>query len=136
MTDEQIQQQLEQLEAAVSTDGADVIFNLEYEEQGCELIGNRAGYLRLAIEMLKAATVPLRPGDSFTPIQIDYLLHGRGMQFKRIVRQEDVETALPPPVPPRTARNRVAAAGCMLVLAFMLICVITGFLVVIGWIFR
>jgi hypothetical protein len=137
MTDNEIQRYVDVIEAAVPRDGADVIFNLEYEEQGCELIANRAGYLRLAAEMLKAAVARLEPGASFTPINLDYLIRGRSMTFKRLVRQEDVESALPPRPAARTLlKDRVAIGGCLLLLAFLVICTMVGLFVVIGRVFR
>jgi hypothetical protein len=136
MTDNEIQQYVDAIEAAVPRDGADAFFNLEYEEQGCELVANRAGYLRLAAEMLKAAVAPLELGASFTPISLDYLIRGRSMTFKRLVRQEDVESALPPRRPPRTVKDRVAIGGCLLLLVFLVMCTMVGLFVVIGRVFR
>lgn len=136
MTDDEIRRVVDELDDSVSKENADIIFNLEYEEDGCELVGNRNGFVRLAIEMLRAAVIRLQPGESFTPIQIDYLLRDRGMRFKRIVRQEDVAAALPPPRPKMTWNGKIAAVGCLLLLAFFLMCSVIGGSVVARWVFR
>ena len=78
MTGEEIPGIVEDLDTAVTRDDAKLIIHpLQCDDSDgvvCEFIGNREGYLRLGIEMLKAAMVPLEANAVFTPINIDYML--------------------------------------------------------------
>jgi hypothetical protein len=104
-----------------------------HEHDGlCELTGNRKGYLRAGIELLKAAIVHLDPNDIFTPINMDYLIVRGGVGVKRITRQEDVEAAIPPPLV-TTWKNKVGGVGCLAVGVFFVFCAVVGLYHVIRW---
>ena len=97
MTPEEIQERIEELDRDIPKESAEVVIFCEEESQDCEVIGNRAGYLRLGVEMLKAAIAPLGSGEMFTPVSVDYLLTSpRGLGVKRFTRLDDVQSALPP----------------------------------------
>lgn len=106
MDDAEIQRIANELDAAVTKDNAKLLIQWAvhqkhegHEHDGlCELTGNRKGYLRAGIELLKAAIVHLDPNDIFTPINMDYLIVRGGVGVKRITQQEDVEAAIPPPL--------------------------------------
>jgi len=96
MDDSEIQQRVNELDAGVNKDDAKLIIYYDEEGQSCELIGNRKGYLRAGVEMLKAAITPLSPNEFITPLDLNYLIGQRSLFVKRLIRQEDVEAALPP----------------------------------------
>jgi hypothetical protein len=136
MEEDEIRRRVDELDAAVSKDGAQfVIFCEDIDEQSVELIGNRAGYLRAGIEMIGAAVAPLSPNESITRIDIDYLIRNpRSLQVKRLTRQEDVEVALPP-LRSRGWKNKMAAIGCLVVVIFLAVCTCIGIGMVGSWIF-
>jgi hypothetical protein len=136
MTPEEIQERIEELDRAILKEGAEVVIFYEEESQDCEVIGNRAGYLRLGVEMLKAAIAPLRTGEMFTPVSVDYLLTSpRGLGVKRFTRLDDVQSALPP-LPESTWKTKAAGTGCLLLGIFMVVCMLVGFGQVFTWLFR
>jgi hypothetical protein len=67
-----------------------------------ELVANKRALIRLAVELLYAATEPLAPGREFTKRNWDYLwIKGRRNDdghpdICRIARTEDVELPAPP----------------------------------------
>jgi hypothetical protein len=122
LTPAEIQQRIEELDSSISKDGAEVLIYHEEESPECEFIGNRGGYLRLNVEMLKAAVAPLDGGAIFTPVSIDYLLSSqRSLRVKRFSRPEDVQAALPPLRTP-TWKTKAQAAGCLVVVLFLFLC--------------
>ena len=134
MTDDEIKERIEQLDANVSKDGAKVYIEFG-GGQGCEVTANRAGYLRLAAEMFKAAITPLDPSQMFAPVTIDYLTLDRSMKVRRFSRCEDIESALPA-VRTRTQswKNKAAGVGCIAAALFAAACALIGFVEVLGWI--
>ena len=81
LDDAEIQKRIDDLDAAVSKDGATLIIYVEDIEQGiCEFIGNRKGYLRAGIEFLRAAMSRMHPADSFTSVNLDYLTPARSLR--------------------------------------------------------
>jgi hypothetical protein len=128
VTDEQIARLIEELDCAITRDDAKLVIHLDHDDEAagvCEFIGNRKGYLRLGIEMLRAAAAPLEPNALFTPISLDYLLRPRSLGVKTITRLEEVDSALPPPKK-RNWKNRAGAVGCIAVLVFLAVCALTG----------
>jgi hypothetical protein len=127
MDTEDIQRRIDELDAAVSREGAQLLIFCEGgENQDCELIGNRQGYLRAGVELLRAAVAPLRPGDSITSINIDYLVaNERSLRVKRLTRQEDVDAALPP-LRKNTWKDKAIGIGCLVMLAFLAFCSLIG----------
>jgi hypothetical protein len=137
MDDAEIQRIVSELDAVITKDDAKLLiyyaeYQGEHEDGNCELIGNRKGYLRAAIEMLRVAVAPLGPNDVFVPLNIDYLIGRGSLGIKRITRQEDVEAALPPP-PVRTWKSKVAGVGCLLIGIWLAICTVVGLYHVIRW---
>lgn len=136
MTEENIRQLLEELDAEVSRDNAQLVIYCEDPEGegSCELIGNRDGFLRAGIELLKAAMVSMKPGDSITPISIDYLIRsGRSLRVKRLTRQESVDAALPP-VRRNSWKDKIIGVGCLALVIFFAICGFIGIEQVFTWI--
>ncbi len=125
MTDDEIKKWVETLDESIPKDGAKVL--IEYAAKGCEVTANRAGYLRLGIEILKAAIVPLGDGRMFTPISIEYLTSWqKAGAVERFSRREDMEVT---PRPPRvsTWKNKILAIGCLTIVLFFVICALVGF---------
>jgi hypothetical protein len=140
MDDFQIQQIVDELDAAVTKDDAKLLiyyaeYRGEHEDGNCELIGNRKGYIRAGIEMLRAAVAPLGPNDIFVPINIDYLIGRGSLGVKRITRQEDVDAALPP-VQSKSWKTNAIGVGCMLIVIFGVVCAFMGLDDVVTWLLR
>lgn len=127
MTDQELQKVLEALDNAVLEEGARVLIPwTDPEEGGVEIVANRAGYLRLGIEMMKVALAPLPPNTLFVPATLDNLIDSkRGTTIRRLERREDVEAALPPPRK-KTWKDYAAVAGCLCVVVFFVICALIG----------
>jgi hypothetical protein len=72
--DQDLQQRIEALDAMVSREGA--FLRLDLDSEGGALYGNRAGYLRFAIELLRAAIGPPETGGTHPCLAVDtvYLL--------------------------------------------------------------
>jgi hypothetical protein len=136
MDDDEIKRRVDELDAAVRKDDAQfLIYCEDFDQQSVELIGNRSGYLRVGIEMLRAAVASLGPNESITPIDVNYLIRSpRSLHVKRLTRQEDVEEALPP-LKKHTWKNKAAGVGCFTVLIFLAVCMFIGIGQVGVWIF-
>jgi hypothetical protein len=136
MDDPEFQQRVTELDAAVTKDDAKLFIYVEDAEEGaCELIGNRKGYLRAGIEMLRAAVLPLRENEFITPIDLSYLGGQRSLMVKRLIRQEDVEAALPP-LKTASWKDKAAGVGCLTLVIFVFICAVTGFGELMAWLLR
>ena len=135
MTDADIQAESDQIDAAVSKDGARLLIYADDPESNyCELIGNRNGYLRAALEFLRAATVRLEPNAFITPIDFNYLVPSRGLLVKRLSRQDDVEAALPP-TRQKTWKDKALALGCVSIVLLLAACTFIGIGTIFSWIF-
>jgi hypothetical protein len=136
MDDEDIRQRVDDLDAAVGREGARLLIYCESPDQdSCEFIGNRQGYLRAGIELIRAALAPLAPGDSITPIKIDYLIgYDRSLQVKRLTRQEDVYAGLPG-VRENSWKDKIIGIGCLALVIFFGVCGFIGVGQVFSWIF-
>lgn len=135
MTEDDLRRRIDEIEAAAELTNARVFLDGS-DGPGCEIVGNRSGLLRMGVELLKAATVPMRPEDSITPIKLDYLFPGRGFQIFRVSRLDDVLAGLPPIPPERPFANAVAKIGCLVFGAVVLVCVVTGFIVILQRLLR
>ena len=62
LTCDQIQQHINELDAQVPKEDAELLIWYEGDTPDCEIVGNYIGYLRFGIEMLKAAVVEPEPG--------------------------------------------------------------------------
>jgi hypothetical protein len=105
MDDSRINEIAKELDNAIPKDGA----KADWRRQ--ELVANRQGLLRLAVELLYAATAPLKQGHEVTDRKWDYLWTSQPPDdfddyplVSRISRTESVD--LPPPPPP-TRRERI-----------------------------
>src|SRR5450631_2670511 len=136
MDEEDIRRRVDELDASVNREGARFLIYCEHPEpDSCELIANRQGYLRAGIELLRAAIAPLAPGDSITPIKIDYLIgYERSLQVKRLTRQEDVYAGLPP-LKKNSWKDKAVGIGCLVLVVFFAICGFMGVGQVFSWIF-
>jgi len=85
---------------------------------GLAIIGNRNGYLRAAIEMLRASATPLSPGDFITNVDFSYLGSDRSLIVTRLTRSEDIESALPP-LRLSTWKGRAIWVGCLVTFFFL-----------------
>jgi hypothetical protein len=71
-----LQSVIAELDAAVPKDDARVMVNLYGGgPDECSMVANEAGYLRLGVEMLKAASAPagLHDRTDAIPVELDYL---------------------------------------------------------------
>ena len=140
MTETDIQQMIAQLDVSVPKGGSKLMI-LAYDETNYygEVVGNRNGYLRAALEFLRAATVPLESDAFSTPIDFNYLVPSQGgLLVKRLSRRDDVEAALQPKRQKTwkdQAKNKAAMVGCLSVFLFLAVCTLIGMVELGGWIF-
>jgi hypothetical protein len=136
MDDDEIRRRADELDAAIAKDdGQFLIYCEDFDEQRVEFVGNRKGYLRVGIEMIRAAISPLGPNKSITPISIDYLIRSsRSLSVTRLTRQEDVESALPP-LKKHTWKHKAAGIVCITVVILLAVCTFIGIGQVGVWIF-
>ena len=134
MDESEIRRHINELDAAVPKDNAElIIYGGHLEEQTCEFIANRDGYLRAGIELLRAAVAPLDQ-TSITWISLDYLIRNRrSLGVNRLIRQQDVEAALPP-VKKRTWKNKGRRLGMLTVILLLAICTFIGIGEVLIWV--
>jgi hypothetical protein len=135
MDDSEVQRLVGELDTQVSKEDAKLLVYVEDDEGACEIVGNRKGYLRAAIEMLRASAAPLRPGDSITTVDFSYLGSDRSLIVKRLTRSEDIESALPP-LKGTSWKEKAFGIGCLAIFVFLVICALTGFADVVNWLFR
>ncbi len=135
MDDSEIQERVNELDAGITKDDAKLLIYYEEEGQSCEIIGNRKGYLRAGVEMLKAAITPLGPNEFITPLDLNYLIGQRSLIVKRVIRQEDVEAALPP-LQSKSWKTNAIGIGCLAIVIFGIICALMGLDDVFTWLLR
>jgi hypothetical protein len=94
LTRDQIQQHIDELDAAIPKEDAELLISYDVDSApDCEIIGNYIGYLRFGIEMLKAAVVELEPGAVATNISLGYMEVPRwSLHVKSFTRREGVRT--------------------------------------------
>ncbi len=134
MDDSGIQQRVNELDAAISKEDAKLFIYSEENVSFVEFIANRKGFLRTGIEMLRAATMPLGPNESVTPIDLNYLVGKRGLYVRKLIRRENVEPELPQPKE-RSWKNKAAGIGCLTIFVLLAICTFIGVAQVSMWIF-
>ena len=143
LTRDQIQQQIDELDAAIPKEDAELLISYDVDSApDCEISGNYIGYLRFGIEMLKAAVVELEPGVVATNISVGYMEVPRwSLHVKSFTRREDVRTY--------AERDFLARFGgvtawkawvqtCYAVLLgiFVASCLLIGFGEVLGWVWH
>jgi hypothetical protein len=141
LTHDQIQQHINELDAHIPKEDAELAIWYEGGSPDCEIVGNYIGCLRFGIEMLKAAVVQLEPGAVGTSISINYMEVDRwSLHVKRIIRREDVRTyferAFAAKFPTVTWKTRVTMSYEILLGIFVCLCLLIGFGVVIGWVWH
>ena len=136
MDDPEIQQRVNELDAAVTKDGSKLLIYVDPDHGNCAFVANRKGYLRAGIEMLRAAIVPLAAHESTTPIDIKYLCGERGLRVDKLERREDINTARLPSGWKSVLFGTCFGLGCLALFIFLVICAIAGLGNVIGWLFR
>ena len=135
MDDGDLARRIDELDAALSKEGAQLVIYQEEEETHCELIANRNGYLRAGVEMLRAAVVPLNKNQFITPLDVNYLIGERSLIVKRLVRNEDINAMLPP-IGKQGWKTNVIGIGCVVFLFSAAICALVGFGDIISWLFK
>jgi len=141
LTHDQIQQHINELDAHIPKEDAELAIWYEGGSPDCEIVGNYIGCLRFGIEMLKAAVVQLEPGAVGTSISINYMEVDRwSLHVKRIIRREDVRTyferAFAAKFPTVTWKTRVTMSYEILLGIFVCLCLLIGFGEVIGWVWH
>jgi|SRR5271165_3907006 len=134
MDDSEIRQCVNELDAAIPKEDAKLFIYSEENASFCDFIANRRGFLRTGIEMLRAATIPLGPDESVTPIDLNYVIGKRGLYVRRLIRRENVEPDLPQRKE-RSWKNKAAGIGCLTILVLLAICTFIGIGEVFIWIF-
>lgn len=136
LTRDQIQQHINDLDAQIPKEDAELLIWYEGDSSGCEIMGNYIGYLRFGIEILKAAVVDLEPGTVGTNTSIDYMEVPKWcLHVKRIIRRENVRE-FSPQFPVITWKT-YAVTCCEVSLGFFAIaCLATGFWVILVWVWH
>lgn len=135
LTRDQIQQHIEELDSQIPKEDAELLI-WRPGESDCEFIGNYIGYLRLGIEMLKAAVVELEPGAVGTRISVNYMeVTDWTLHISRFIRRENVR-AFSPQLPVITWKTHVAASFEMLFGIFFGMCLLIGLWEVLAWVWH
>jgi hypothetical protein len=125
MENDQLQEFVQRIWDSTSRDTASVRF-ARYDED-LELIGNRAGLLRLAAELLSAAT--------YAGTNPEYLFKSPAPAPVFGITRITVDETTPEPLPPETRwthlRDRLTAFGCLTVLVVTSMCAIVGLYTII-----
>jgi hypothetical protein len=123
--DDQIRSLLEQLGAAIPKDGRVVVLTDPDECENTLVRASKLGYLRLGLELMKAAYVPSRRENSRDMVEVDLgYLTGLEQHCYSFERSEDVE-APQPADPPGLIGNVIGVAIVGLILASLLVGAIT-----------
>jgi hypothetical protein len=141
---DEIQQHIDQLDAQIPKEDAEMVISYggdPADSGDCEIVGNYIGYLRLGIEMLKAAVAEPEPGAVGGNISIDYMEVARwSLHVKRITRREDVRTYFDrdfsAKFPPVTWKTKVTACCEALLGVFAVLCLLVGFGEMIRWVWH
>jgi len=140
---EQIQQHINELDAAVPKEDADLLISYNVDSApDCEIIGNHIGYLRFGIEMLKAAVVELEPGAVATNISIGYMEVPRwSLHVKRFTRREDVRTNVHREFLARfpdkfTWKHKLTICYEVFLGIFVVLCLLIGFGEILVWVWH
>ena len=136
LTRDQIQQHIDELDAQIPKEDAELLIWYEGDSPDCEIIGNYIGYLRFGIEMLKAAVVELEPGAVGTNISINYMEATKWcLHVKGITRREDVR-AFSPQFPAITWKTKLTGCFEVFLGIFVCACLLIGFGEVLGWVWH
>jgi hypothetical protein len=135
--DERIRALVKQLDDAVPREG-DVVVDANPDDEGCTVVkANRTGYLRLGIELLKAADAPLRSEVRSEMLELDlsYLtgLEGRCYSFER---HQDVRARRASKSDSGGTEEGPARGACLvlaLVAVFMIVSLLVGAIAVLRW---
>jgi hypothetical protein len=140
---DQIQQHINELDAAVPKEDADLLISYDVDSApDCEIIGNYIGYLRFAIEMLKAAVVELEPGAVTTNISVGYMEVPRwSLHVKRFTRREDVRTNAHREFLARfpdkfTWKDKLTICFEVFLGTFVVLCLLIGFGEILVWVWQ
>jgi hypothetical protein len=125
METKRLQEFVEQISQA--TPRADAYIRIGGDDDEIELIGNNAGLLRLAAELLTA---------TYTDANPSYLFERKtSAPFPAIIKNIVLETTPPEPLAPKSPmsrwRDRLAKAGCLVIIGLAAVCAIIGFWVLL-----
>ena len=129
MDEEKIRETIALLDREIPREGARV--RLDQYGGGPDesrIIANKAGFLRLGLELLKAAYAPRERGSTSVSVDLDYLLTGdSSIGFDWFERRE------PDDEQPSSSGRLVALVG-LTVLAILILLVLIGLYVVVRWV--
>ena len=141
LSHDQIQEHIDQLDAQIPKEDAELVIWYEGDIAHCEIVGNYIGCLRFGIEMLKAAVAELEPEAVGTKVSIDYMeVEKWSLHVKRIIRREDVkpyfDRLLAEKFPPLTWKDKIT--GCVEVLlgVSVVLCLLIGFWEMLSWVWH
>ena len=116
-----------QMDERIGKEGAIVRLDVQYEDDGTVIVANHLGYLRLGVEFLKAAYVPLRmdaEGSDAIDVDLAYLFGQRSICYRFGRRENDLPA--PEAGPGEGAMPAFVGVGCLLVGAFLFASLIAG----------
>ena len=133
LTCDQIQQHIDDLDAHIPKQDADLLIWQEGDSPDCEIIANRIGCLRFGIEMLKVAIVEADLRKVGTDISVKYMEVPRwSLHVKQVTRSEDAGAFLPQ-FPTITWKTHVMSYFEIFLGIFACVCLFTGFWEVLVW---
>lgn len=135
LTQEQIQQHIDEMDRQIPKEDAELIIWHDGHST-YEIIGNYIGYLRLGIEMLKAAVEDLGPGAVNTTVSINYMeVTEWTSHIACFVRRENVRKFIPKllMVPPTTWKDYLDECFAVFLGIFVCVCLFVGFWQVLAW---
>lgn len=108
------------LDERIGKEGAIVRLVVQYEDDGTVILANQLGYLRLGVEFLKAAYLPLQAdsenGDAID-VDLPYLFGQETICFRFRRRENDLPA--PEAGPGEGTMPTFAGLGCLLIWAFL-----------------
>ena len=133
MNDGEIEAVAAQLDASTPKEAAQVDLQYGEDVDGIRLVANRAGFIRLASECLKAATAPLPPGREVIQADWKYLFIQGSGAVSRISRADSVVLPNPRPVTRSDRlRNLASVIVTLSVLLFLIACTLVGCVTIIS----
>lgn len=93
MNEMRLNEIINELNREISKEGAIVVMRKTSAGFESHFIANRQGYLRLGVECLRAATIPINQtagGEFIISVDMDYLIGPGDMYFRMQERREDL----------------------------------------------
>ena len=135
MNDQELDALIDRLDTEIDRDGALLRFVVHGDPADVHVEGNRNGYLRFGVEMLKTAVEPVEEPDATVPVDIEYLTDIKSdIDLEWFVRTE-TQDRLDLDDSDNSVLERIVPLACLgvVLLGMSLACV--GLYTVLQWLF-